>query len=148
MPPKANPATAVVADDADTQPLGDRSPKFRKLSDDEKLNALLAEASPTMAALPDHALDLAAENSKVILVPRIEVAGRMAVLATPDGPVELPKGDPAHLLPIGSKVYKTPHGYFAAVLPEEYAQYTPAPGQFVRAAELFAHINNGIAGNS
>lgn len=130
---------------ADTGRIGNQSPTFRKLSDTEQLDALLGAPSPEVAAVPDHALDAAPENSKIIVVTPHSGKGRLAVLATPDGPVALPAGDPAHRLPVGSKIYKM-GGYFEAILPEEYESATPKRGFYTRAAEVLAHINQHIAG--
>ena len=89
-------------DDADdTQAAGDQSPRFQKLSAAEALALLTEVVDPALAALPDHALDTAAENSKIVVVNNPEGAGRIAVLATPDGAIRLPAGDRAHILPIG-----------------------------------------------
>lgn len=130
--------------DNDTQPLGDHSPRFRKLTADEELSLLTSAVTPTLA---DHALDGAAENSKIVVVRRNDgIAGRLAVLATPDGPMPLPEGDAAHLLPEGTKIYKTDKGYFAAILPPEYAEAMPAVGTCARAADVIAAINSNITG--
>lgn len=130
------PAVDPNSDDAeDTTALGDQSPRFKKLTDDDKL-ALLVGPEQWLADLPDHALDGAPKNSKIVVVKRANEPGRLAVLATPDGPVPLPEGDPAHKLPEGSRVYVGPEGQYIARLPMEYKYATPAVGG--RAAEVIA----------
>lgn len=128
----------------DTGLLGNQSPKFEILSPEEELDLIMNDPPAELASLPDHALDLAPENSKIVVVKASERNGRLAVLATPDGPQKLPENDPAHLLPEGSKIYKVAEGCYEARLPEPYN--TEKRELAVRAAELVAAVNARIQG--
>lgn len=92
-----------------------------EMSDVEVQNALDAErvgppvvhdavdAVPaTKSALELHALDSAKVNSKIV------VTRDAAVLATPDGLIELPVGDPARKLREGARIQKMAEGVFVA----------------------------------
>jgi hypothetical protein len=128
----------------DTGRIGDQTPIFKKLSPDEELGLLLSQPS----GLPDHALDTAPVNSKIVVTTRPEGPGRIAVMATPDGARLLPEGDAAHRLPIGTKVFKLDDGRFCVKLPagfEAYAQTVFTCGQ---AAEAIAAANTAIQEHS
>jgi hypothetical protein len=60
-------------------------------------------------------------------------------MATPEGAIRLPPGDEAHGLPVDTRIYKTPKGYFQLTLPEGYE--TPAPLIGLRAADV---IHDGV----
>ena len=137
---------APIAEGADdrgeeTQALSDQAPTFRRLKPDEELGLLLQERPK----VPNHALDAAPENSKIIVCPNPEYRPdkegptRFAVMATPEGAIRLPPGDEAHGLPVDTRIYKTPKGYFQLTLPEGYE--TPAPLIGLRAADV---IHDGV----
>lgn len=148
MSPKQTKAPVVEdgVNDAETIKHGDQSPRFRKLTPDEQFKILMEPASD----VPAHALDDAPPNSKVIVVLNREanqengLPRRLAVMATPDGPVNLGGADPAARLPIGTKIYRTPENHFQLTLPDEYATERPLIGG--RAADLIHLANQLVAG--
>lgn len=70
-----------------------------------------AAMEPVAAAVPDslHALDSSPVNSKIV------VTDAGPILATPDFETLLPKGDPAHRLPVGARIIKRAEGIFQSI---------------------------------
>lgn len=123
-PPPELPPVVTVDDAGDSEPT---ELEVQQMLEAQDTADALAAATPirpvkiidtgyqigeTPAAAGAHALDLVAVNSKVVVC---ESDGeKFAVLATPNGPIRLPKGDPAHRLPVGARIVKTAQGQYTA----------------------------------